>query len=617
MGESIFEYSQNVFKRNEDFPFEYNKALTLKLREKQFQEYDLVFSKIKHDIIITSFNFNSSIPYYYKDNIITINQKCKLDNIFIREINALGKYYRLECDYDNYTSKSYCEVNYEFTNSKSNDFQFFIGNPRNDPDSSYYYRLSHIKLIYNSIKDSTFKLGYKNPTVTISSNNFDMTHINYTKIDNDVFVYSNLFEKQSDSIRFVYNTSNIAKSYITELKRNDHIADRNITIKTKAVNLLIIERECDEFLVNYIDACVTCEVYSKILDNDSKKIWYQNGECVTVCSFSLGYAIYSNTKHLCYKCDLRTKINDNEYICGCLEGTVKSFDDDICYLPESEEIKLLLLSKKNAQCYREDGITHNYCNNNNTKRCTTYSVSGYLFPQCICKEGFKGKYCEFNENSINLKTKMDIILSDNNDDEIINEGNVTIISNVRGIIFFLEQDETQYIKNIMESTDIDRYIELCKNNIKKIISKEKNTTTQIYDVLELAIYFLKYRITNSGSTRNLKDDKNDLDYILKYAHLAHFYGNKDINQEYNIQYDNLGLTSFITYKKSIIDSDDFKHEMSNTTLFKILQYIDINENNEEDLIFVTLINNTLFGENTFGVKAYFSTNRGFNINSYY
>ena len=51
--------------------------------------------------------------------------------------------------------------------------------------------------------------------------------------------------------------------------------------------------------------------------------------------------------------------------------------------------------------------------------------------------------------------------------------------------------------------------------------------------------------------------------------------------------------------------------MANTSLFKIIEYIDIyTEKNNDILIFVTLINNSLFNnsdDNDFGVRAYFST----------
>ena len=216
---------------------------------------------------------------------------------------------------------------------------------------------------------------------------------------------------------------------------------------------------------------------------------------------------------------------------------------------------------------------------------------------------------------------MEAILDDenNNSPHEIDETNIVVISNIRGIIFFIEKDEDKYIKSIPINS-VNRYINNAIQNLKRIIINDKNTSAQIFDVLELAIYFLKYKITNSQRLRNLQDsniqnDKENLKYILNYIHYAHFYGNKVINQNYNIQTDGLGLTSFITYKKDVIDSDDFKYEMANTTLFKIIEYIDINTTKEIDTIYVTLINNTLFDKieenNDLGIRAYFSTSNSF------
>ena len=66
--------------------------------------------------------------------------------------------------------------------------------------------------------------------------------------------------------------------------------------------------------------------------------------------------------------DLNT--GENYYLCYCLEGTVKSFEDDICYLPENDEITKLINIQRNTQCYKADGKTHNYCHNNeNSNQC--------------------------------------------------------------------------------------------------------------------------------------------------------------------------------------------------------------------------------------------------------
>ena len=604
-----FFYTNNGFKIYDDYDDIYlNKNYSLQLKEEEFKNKGLVYTTLNEQILLTNFDLNSTISFFYKDNIVLTHQDCYLDNIYIKEENSNKNYYKLKCNYDKVNKKSYCDANYSLFNStKSDSFQFFIGYP-----SLYiFFDTGLIKLIYNAIKDSFFNLNYRNHIINITSNNFIMKNIDYIKINNNIF--EKPFISQNDdsiSLDFIKINDSSIKYNVTELIRKYHYEDTINVIKNKLVNLEIIEKECPEFSVYYLYSCTTCQLLSISSPEYSNRIWYQDGDCVTSCNFLNGYGIYSVNNHYCYKCDLRTKIDDNNFLCGCLEGTVKSFDDEICYLPESEEIKALLIKKKNAQCYREDGKTHNYCNNNNTKICETYSVSGHLFPQCICKEGYIGKYCEYSDNSINLEKKMNDILSNNE----IDDGDIITISNIRGVIFFLEIDGDEYIKKINEY--IDPYIKVCikkidifvKNNIKKLYS-------QIYDILELAIYFLKYKITKPISTRSLQEDKDNLNYILKYIHYCHFYGNRNITQDYNIQIDGLGLTSFITYKKNIINSDDFKLEMGNTTLFKILEYVDMNTKTDDDLIFVTLINNTLYDDNdNFGVRALFSSNNSIKEN---
>ena len=616
----VFEYNENYYiKYKADSLATNNIYKDLLIQEKENQS--LIFTNISHQFKLTDFEIGSSSPFYYKDNIVITNQFCILDNIYIRESDSEGRYYSLVCDNNDSNLKSYCQVNFTFSQKKSNIFRFFIG-------ENHLY-LDKEKEIYNSINDSNFYLSYVYPDVTITSDNFEMKNISYLEINHNILVNS-FIGKNSDLIQFKFELSNdtLSKNYVTNLIRNDHPEDRSNTIKNKVVNLEIIEKECEVLFVRYLSFCITCKSFSEILGNENR-IWYQEGtpsSCELKCDFENGYGIFSQVNHHCKKCEGEiTPLEEGGFACGCLEGTVKSFEDDNCYLPESDHIKKLLIQKKNAQCYLGDGKTKTYCDNKNTEDCKPYSVSGYFFPQCICKEGFTGKYCEYNNNNITLAQKMKTILSN---DEEIDEKNIVTISNIRGVIFFLEKDGTQYIQSIISYAD--DYIQKSINNLQRIVEKGKTTSSQIFDVLELALYFLKYLINNSQSPRNLQEEakiqnyKKNLTYILNNLHLAHYYGNKNMTQDYNIQTDGLGLASFITYKKDTVDSEDFKYEMANTTQFRIMEYIDLNPsiNSSENInIFVTLINNTLFDEseekNDLGVKAYFSTKNSINLQNIY
>ena len=152
---------------------------------------------------------------------------------------------------------------------------------------------------------------------------------------------------------------------------------------------------------------------------------------------------------------------------------------------------------------------------------------GYFFPICICEKGYTGKYCEFGESKINLVENLDYILSNDN---IINEENITLISKIRGITHFLEIENSIYINQFNQS-QISDYI----NSTIKIceaIKKGRETVPQIFDVIELAIYFLNYRINNQKDLRNLEEEINDkekLEYILDNLHYIYVQAHMNTN----------------------------------------------------------------------------------------
>ena len=603
-----FESDNHRFKKNKNVILNNNNNnYKIKLKEKSFRNINLFFTTFDFDISVTSFDLNSSIPYFYKDNIVTIYQTCYLDNIYIREVDSDSKYYPLKYIYSNETNKKYYyETNYTF-NTKNGIFQFYIGFPYD----KNYIQLNLTKLIYNAIKDSNFSVSYNEIIVSIYSENFDMNNIESIRINNNTYINQKNFTKISNElIEFNYIKDSLNNSYVKELIRKNYYEDIDSVIKNKEVDLEMVEKSCGDLLVKYYSTCITCKSFSQTESKNQKRIWYENGECVEHCTFDKGYGISSIENKICTQCGTFTILNDTFKLCGCkFEGTVKSYLDGNCYLPESNEIKELIIQKPNTQCYLEDGKSDNYCKQNNTETCKPSSSSGVLFPECFCKKGFTGKYCELNESNIDLNNKMKEILTENNNDEI-NENSVFTISNIRGIIFFLEKDGSTYIKNINED-DINSYIQKSYNKLKSILKNNK-TVSQIYDVLELAIYFLKYQIMYPKSIRNLQEDQEKLDYFVKNLHYVNYYGNKDLNQDYSIQADRLGLASFLTYKKSKVNSEDFKVDLSNRTLYRIMEYIDtdsINDNDNDDYVFVTLINKTLFKEfkgNDLGVRGYFS-----------
>ena len=578
---------------------------------------NIIFTKLSSQKNCTDLTL---IDFLYKDNIILKDLTCPLNNIYLRELNVPNYEVRLNCEFNSSAGESYCYINKTFDVPNINyNVYFKYGNTLLNKG-----QLLHI---YNSINDSSFDIDFSEPVLSIISKNFDMRNLSQVIIDNNLIKNTtDFFDPLIDNVTFIYYLPNDSlKHNLTKLIREDHYYDRPNTIKHKDLNIRILELQCPEFRKAYGSQCWDCAslIIKDAISND--RIWAQGGDCVTKCDLELDYGIYDQNNHYCRICKEKTKSKDlrtgeDIYYCSCLIGTVKSMEDDMCYLPEMDEITKLTNIQRNTQCYKTDRKTHNYCNPNNTLNCVVENINGYFFPFCTCEEGFTGKYCEFEENKIDLTENIDFILSDNN---IINEANITIVSKIRGISFFLEIESSLYMKQL-EDNSISLYIDSSVQIFEEIINNGRKTVPQIFDVVELAICFLSHRI-NMNKLRNLQDVDNDrekLNYLLNNLHYINVQANKNSTYNYKIQTDRLNLTTFIVYKNHDLGDESFKLEMANLSFFKIMEYIDLNNNkiNDDDLIFVTLINSSLFEDeenkqDDFGVRAYFSTINDININS--
>ena len=207
---------------------------------------------------------------------------------------------------------------------------------------------------------------------------------------------------------------------------------------------------------------------------------------------------------------------------------------------------------------------------------------------------------------------MDNILKGNKNNKI-DEGNPSIISKIRGVIFYLEKDNTNKIVETINKNQIELYITSTINCINS--AKNNNSTfNQIYDVIELAIYFLYYNIKfNNQRIRNLEEYQNNLKYIVDNAHYSNYISNINMTVNYNMQSDGLNLISFICYKKNAID-DAFKNYIKNITFSSnITGYINLmgNDINNDELVILTLLNKKLYlneAGQTNGIIFNFSTN---------
>ena len=570
-GEKGYKINNNsLFNENHNF-FE-----EIYFRESNLPDKNFVFTTF-YNISSNTINRSSLHHSYYKDNIVFEYQNCKSNNIYIKSISNPGEPISLlQCN--NYSAaKQYCDaVNYRFSYTTYDYFYLYVGNKKLNTS----FRIK----IYNSIKDSNFTLSYVKPTISIKSSNFDMENITQINIgDKNITI----FNHSSNSVKFKYEVDNGTESYVTELMRKDHKLDISTTIKIKKVNLKIESKNCNaDYMVNIPgeNECILCKDRALLPGENSEERWYQNGTCVSHCTGD--FLVYDEINYICLNCSEKTFENGN-YVCGCLEGNVKSPVDGICYSPENLNNESL-----SELCYREDGKTHNYCKNETTSICKVEMVSNHsAFPVCYCKDGYTGKYCEKKINEIDLNNNIDTILNRASND-IINEDDEEVISNIREIVYFIEKDQA-YAEKINKNK-IKSFLEASMNCIQEAI-KNKHNIPQIYDVIEITVYFLLFNINNSKRLRLLEEEtenRNNLKLILENAHYLNYLANNNYSDLYNIQSDKLNLLSFISYRINAID-DNFTEYIKNMTyISNIIGYANFN-NNANDMVIITIFNRTL------------------------
>ena len=419
-----------------------------------------------------------------------------------------------------------------------------------------------------------------------------MRNISTFSIDN---INKTDFNSNLRIIYMKYPLESNTESWVNELWRKDHILDnkKDNIIKNKIINLKIESKVCPNHTIlvpgdgaNY---CMLCKDKALGRGENGQLIWFQNNTCVEECSGN--YSIFDDELKICEICDKRTPIFGKFY-CGCLEGTVNHPTDFRCYLPEDPKIKESLLVRPNTQCYKIDGTTLNYCMENTTINCELISQSGADFPICHCKDGYTGKYCEIKKNEINLNNNIDVILNLNINDKI-NEREPYVISKIRGIVYFIEEDYSY--TNSLSIDKINLFLNASMNSINEAIKDKDYNCTQIYDVIELTIHLLRFKIRNSERLRLLEEEnKNNLKFVLENAHYLNYLANSHISSPYNIQADQLNLISFISYKVNSIDSG-FKAYIKNKTYSSnIIGYSNLNYNDDKDIVILTLFNRKLF-----------------------
>lgn len=588
------DYGYQIVQEYED-AFNYNQEQdkTIYIIENNVNPEKYVFGEI-HYKKITSFDVDmpTNESFFYKDNIVLKNIHCDLKNIYIQPITDLNvRHSPLVCEFSPETRQSFCNaISYTFDNHYSDDVELFIGY-KSSNISNTIFDIEQSILIYNSIADSDFTTYYKYPNLTIFSNNFLMNLTESIKID-DKILNASFFESVFEKYILINFSKNLTEfNYLSEISRFPHEKDRSETLppRTKSLNLSIVN--CGEYQRFYEGKCHSCLEIS-LLSGQPLNLWFQDGDCLTACTPP--YAVFDSQNHYCKICTEATKIGEI-YWCGCLEGTVKLEEDNICYLPESDKIQNAAIRRPNIFCYRTNG-DFNYCNNtnNNTERCEVISISGHDFPICHCNNGFYGKYCENSENNtLDLEsTNLDPILEERIEDQI-NANNSNTISKIRGLIYFFETDiEYTYMKNI-NKTKINTYINAAILSMNNSIDRQ-SAGFEMYDVIELCIYFLTYNIRNSQQESS-QTYQDQLNYILENVHDLNFIANKH-KSNFNINSDGLNLISFISYRKDAIDVSFKKYIKQENEKTDIIGYIDLLNNiiPKSEVLVITIINKLLF-----------------------
>ena len=590
-----FPYEKNlgyqiVQEYENDFNYNDEKPKTIYIVEKNVNHRTYRYGKVENKTI-TSFEIDTSnnYSYFYKDNIVLKNMYCNLKNIYVQPLSNLNEPYRiLSCDYDKENKRAFCNAkDYNFDSNNNDYFEFFIGYQDNKYIS--VYDIEDSVLIYNAIVDGNFIINYLYPNLTIYSVNFPMNHTFSLIIDDDNITKFDLVNENNVVIKFSRNLSEL--NYVKEITRISHDKDRPDTKKTKFLNATI--HACEKYHIFYEGRCRSCYEISLFRYEMKDYIWFQNGACVINCTD--GYLIYDSKNYYCDICN-ETTYSNGRLVCGCMEGTVKLEEDNICYLPESEQIQTAALIRPNIFCYRIDGTTHNYCHLNNTANCIIISQSGHDFPVCQCKNGYFGKYCENKDGEeVDFEEKyIDPILNGIIED-LIDENSTKTIAKIRGIIHYFELDlNYNYIKNISISK-INLYIQASVNLIQNNIMRGSQSF-QIYDIIELSVYFLYYNIyINTEAKAENFDYQGNLTYILNHAHYANFIVDRETSI-FNINSDGLNLITFISYRRSTLDISFKRYIKNENERSEILGFLDLMDNiiNNNELLVVTVFNKQLF-----------------------
>ncbi len=304
-------------------------------------------------------------------------------------------------------------------------------------------------------------------------------------------------------------------------------------------------------------------------ETSETNIYYQEGMCSKRCDSSINYAIRVNENHWCGFCYETNVINGNDYcIENCAKGTIEY--NGVCYLPDDPIVKYLdksIICK--SLCVRDHYID-----------CDT------IWMKCICKEDYKGLFCEFNSSITTIQYPLESINRYIYGNDDFNYSNPNLVSQIKSALSLIEL-----------SFD---YIPQTYSDAMAIFSNYTYSTIELmeYGQIKNLYYFIQLSLAInlfSKNGRRLEENNNYIEQLLLEAHKINVNGAIETGlpeEGYKILTDETGLISFIWYRQSEFNEliSYLKH-FSNTTI-SLINFTDciIDQN---DIIIITSIPNNI------------------------
>ena len=185
----------------------------------------------------------------------------------------------------------------------------------------------------------------------------------------------------------------------------------------KIINITKLKCSPPLFRVEQVNP--SCKLCNETSETEHK---YEEGKCVEKCSKEKNNAINPNDDNVCSYCLNIQNPNEENPKCeyNCPPGTVEK--NKICYFPDDEMVKNI----------SKDDFCRSFCNYQHTMDCDKEKMI------CICKNGYKGLYCEYPNDVDSIDKVLEAINRYSIANNDFNYSNPSLVSQIKSGISLIE-----------------------------------------------------------------------------------------------------------------------------------------------------------------------------------